>query len=76
MDEVRSSTCSYGVLWVIIERLKYFVSTAVIICSTALVGYGIVMDYNVAEFGGPGAEFFIFFAAMLLLASNEGFQVR
>jgi hypothetical protein len=62
--------------WMFVERMKYFVSTIVVICCIAIVAYGISMDHNVADFGGPGSEIFIFFGAMLLLASNEGFQVR
>lgn len=44
--------------------------------SSLVVVYGIALDYNLGDFGGPAPEFFLFFFALALLAANEGFQVR
>jgi hypothetical protein len=65
--------------WTWLDRgttaLKYVTSCLAVVLSVLVVVYGIAMDYNMGNFGGPAAEFFLFFASLTLLAANEGFQV-
>lgn len=55
--------------------LKYVTSCVAVVLSVMVVIYGIALDYNMGDFGGPLIEFFLFFFSLALLAANEGFQV-
>eukprot|EP00603_Paraphysomonas_imperforata_P002008 CAMPEP_0114427034 /NCGR_PEP_ID=MMETSP0103-20121206/8126_1 /TAXON_ID=37642 ORGANISM="Paraphysomonas imperforata, Strain PA2" /NCGR_SAMPLE_ID=MMETSP0103 /ASSEMBLY_ACC=CAM_ASM_000201 /LENGTH=503 /DNA_ID=CAMNT_0001596055 /DNA_START=273 /DNA_END=1784 /DNA_ORIENTATION=+ len=46
-----------------------------VVLSFMVVIYGIALDYNLGNFGGPSIEFILFLFSLTLLAANEGFQV-